>query len=74
MFRSTSTLSPIQPVTQPTDWNDHDRDGKLPWDTGRPSSQLQRVLAAHAVRPGPVLALGCGTGVNSVWLAEQGVR
>ena len=59
-------------MTQPINWNDHYREGNLPWDTGRPSSQLQRVLGAHGIRPGRVLELGCGTGVNSVWLAGQG--
>lgn len=59
-------------MTQPINWNEHYRDGNLPWDTGRPSSELVRVVAAQGIRHGRVLELGCGTGVNSVWLAEQG--
>ncbi|MBL9123051.1 MAG: methyltransferase domain-containing protein [Planctomycetaceae bacterium] len=54
------------------DWNDCYRDGNLPWDTGHPSSELQRVVGAHAIRPGRALDIGCGTGTNSIWLAQQG--
>lgn len=54
------------------DWNDSYRDGNLPWDTGRPSSELQRVLSQNKIEPCRALELGCGTGTNCVWLAQQG--
>jgi SAM-dependent methyltransferase len=54
------------------DWNESYRDGNLPWDTGRPSSELQRVITQHIITPCRALELGCGTGTNSVWLAQQG--
>lgn len=54
------------------DWNECYRDGQLPWDTGRPSLELQRVLSRIKILPGRALDIGCGTGTNSVWLAEQG--
>src|SRR5262245_22762460 len=54
------------------DWNDSYRDCNLPWDTGQPSSELQRVLSQHTIQPCRALELGCGTGTNSVWLAQQG--
>jgi SAM-dependent methyltransferase len=54
------------------DWNDSYRDGNLPWDTGRPSSELQRVFSQHTIQPCRALDLGCGTGTNSVWLVQQG--
>jgi len=54
------------------DWNDRYRDGDLPWDTGRPSSELQRVVRQNALQPCRALEIGCGTGTNSVWLAQQG--
>src|SRR6478672_4431048 len=57
-----------------TDWNDHYRDGNLPWDTGRASSELQRVFSHNTIQPGRALELGCGTGTNSVWLAQQGLE
>ncbi len=53
------------------DWNESYREGNLPWDTGRPSSELQRVLRQHAIQPCRALEIGCGTGTNSVWLAQQ---
>lgn len=55
-----------------SDWNDCYRDGNLPWDTGRPSTELQNVLRTHAIGPCRALEIGCGTGNNSVWLAQQG--
>jgi methyl halide transferase len=54
------------------DWNNSYREGNLPWDTGRPSSELQRVVSQNAIQPCRALELGCGTGTNSVWLAQQG--
>ena len=59
-------------MTEHIEWNDRYRDGNLPWDTGRPSSELQRVLGRHPIEPCRALELGCGTGTNSVWLARQG--
>lgn len=59
-------------MTEHTAWNDRYRDGDLPWDTGRPSSELQRVLTEYKVQPCRALEFGCGTGTNSVWLAQQG--
>jgi SAM-dependent methyltransferase len=59
-------------MTEHIEWNDRYRDGELPWDTGRPSSELQRAVSRNSIRPCRALELGCGTGTNSVWLAQQG--
>ena len=59
-------------MTEHIEWNDRYRDGDLPWDTGQPSSELQRVVSRNTIRPCRALELGCGTGTNSVWLAQQG--
>lgn len=59
-------------MTEHIEWNDRYRDGSLPWDTGRPSMELQRAVRSHAIQPCRALELGCGTGTNSVWLAQQG--
>jgi SAM-dependent methyltransferase len=59
-------------MTDHIDWTDRYRDGNLPWDTGRPSSELQRVLRQNTIQSGRALELGCGTGTNSVWLAQHG--
>src|SRR5438046_3594526 len=53
-------------------WDNRYREGDSPWDTGRPSSELQRLLQEENVRPCRALELGCGTGTNAVWLAQQG--
>jgi methyl halide transferase len=59
-------------MTESIEWNDRYRDGNLPWDTGRPSSELQRVVSQNAIQPCRVLEIGCGTGSNCIWLAQQG--
>lgn len=53
-------------------WDDRYRSGEIPWDTGRASSELQRVVAEDGIAPCRALDLGCGTGNNSLWLAAQG--
>ena len=53
-------------------WEERYRSGDTPWDTGMPSSELQRVVAAENIRPCRAIELGCGTGTNAVWLAQQG--
>jgi SAM-dependent methyltransferase len=80
--RPGATASPETPIhhtnsfasimTEPIEWNERYRDGGLPWDTGQPSSELQHVVSRHAFRPRRALDIGCGTGTNSVWLAQQG--
>jgi SAM-dependent methyltransferase len=59
-------------MTQHIEWNDRYRDGDLPWDTGQPSSQLKRVISQNSIEPCRALDIGCGTGTNSIWLAQQG--
>lgn len=54
------------------DWNESYREDCLPWDTGRPSSELERVVTQHAIHPCRALEIGCGTGTNCIWLAQQG--
>ncbi|MEQ1568065.1 MAG: class I SAM-dependent methyltransferase [Myxococcota bacterium] len=56
------------------DWDARYRASDTPWDSGRPSPELARALAAHACGPCAALELGCGTGTNAVWLAQQGFR
>lgn len=59
-------------MTESSEWNDRYRDGNLPWDTGRPSSELERVVSEKKIEPCRALDIGCGTGTNCVWLAQQG--
>jgi len=43
-----------------------------PWDSGRPSSELIRVVRAGKLPGRTLLELGCGTGTNAVELARLG--
>lgn len=53
-------------------WDDRYCTGDTPWDTGQPSSELLRVVAEEKIAPCRAIDLGCGTGANAVWLAQQG--
>jgi len=53
-------------------WDERYRTGNSPWDTGRPSTELRRVIADEKVQPCRAIELGCGTGTNAIWLAQQG--
>jgi SAM-dependent methyltransferase len=53
-------------------WDERYRTGDLPWDTGKTSAELVRVIAEQKIAPCKALELGCGTGTNSIWLAQQG--
>jgi SAM-dependent methyltransferase len=61
-----------QSSPEQTRWNNRYKEGDTPWDSGMPSTELQRFLAETALKPCRTLEVGCGTGTNSVWLAEQG--
>jgi 2-polyprenyl-3-methyl-5-hydroxy-6-metoxy-1,4-benzoquinol methylase len=53
-------------------WEQRYEKGDIPWETGRPSSELQRILTQMPVPPCRAVELGCGTGASAVWLAQQG--
>jgi SAM-dependent methyltransferase len=59
-------------MSDPIRWDERYVQGDTPWETGQPSSELQRVLAGLSLRPCRALELGCGTGASAVWLAQQG--
>jgi len=64
-----------RPVTRtPEEWNQRYLGGQTPWDSGIRSRELARVLAEGRVRPGRAVELGCGTGTNAVFLAQQGFQ
>ncbi len=54
------------------EWQERYRSGNIPWDTGRVDEHLMRVVQSHPIAPCRVLEVGCGTGTNAVWLAQQG--
>jgi SAM-dependent methyltransferase len=47
------------------------RYSKAPWDTG-PRSELVEFVNKHIIEPNRALDLGCGTGSNAIFLAQQG--
>ena len=53
-------------------WDGRYRDNNTPWDSGLPADELARVLQQEQVPTGRALELGCGTGTNAVFLAQQG--
>jgi SAM-dependent methyltransferase len=54
------------------DWNDRYATGDVPWDSGKADHNLIEVVRAKLAQPGRTLDVGCGTGTNALWLAEQG--
>lgn len=54
------------------DWDERYRQGTPPWDTGRPSPELVRLVEEQIIRRGSVIDLGCGTGADAVFLAKRG--
>jgi SAM-dependent methyltransferase len=48
------------------------RTGNTPWDHGMPDFNLTEWVKRKPIKACPVLDIGCGTGDNSIWLAQQG--
>jgi len=53
-------------------WDNRYVQGDTPWDTGRPSEELVRVLNEEHITPCLAIDLGCGTGTNAIYLASHG--
>lgn len=53
-------------------WEQRYADGDLPWDSGRPDIHLPGVLESHGIGKRKAVEIGCGTGTNTIWLAQQG--
>lgn len=54
------------------DWEEKYRTGETPWDSSLPSQELISILQQFQPLPVRAIELGCGTGTNSVALAELG--
>lgn len=46
--------------------------GSTPWELDRPDKNLIAIVDDFPISPCRALDIGCGTGANAVWLAEQG--
>jgi SAM-dependent methyltransferase len=54
-------------------WDKPYLEGQRPkWDTGRPSPLLQKLVEQKMLRPCRAVDLGCGSGLNAVYLAQKG--
>jgi SAM-dependent methyltransferase len=60
------------PPTTPSQWNQRYLEGNLPWDSGLPSQELQRMIDEGLLTPCRAVEFGCGAGTNAIYLAEQG--
>ncbi len=61
---------------QKEDFDFHERyaKGETPWDSGRPSAELLRVLDSGRLKGKTALEIGCGTGLNAIELARRGFQ
>jgi len=45
--------------------------GKTPWELERPDSNLIEMIKKENILPCKTLEIGCGTGSNAIWLAQN---
>lgn len=53
-------------------WDSAYRQGRAGWDPGRPASDLREAVESGALPVGRALELGCGSGINAIYLAQHG--
>ena len=54
------------------EWNQRYAEGRMPWDSGEPSREIEKIVAEGWFDRCRALELGCGTGTNAVLLASRG--
>ena len=47
------------------------KSGNTPWDAGQPDFNLIEIVTKNPILSCKVLDVGCGTGDNSIWLAQN---
>jgi methyl halide transferase len=47
------------------------RTGNIPWDIGKPDFNLIETVTKKSIKSCKALDIGCGTGDNSLWLAQK---
>jgi SAM-dependent methyltransferase len=50
------------------------KEGSAPWDIGKPDFNLIQTVTTIPIAPCKALEIGCGTGDNAIWLAQQGFQ
>lgn len=48
------------------------RAGDTPWEIHRPDKNLMQMVTDTPIKPCKAVDIGCGSGNNAIWLAEQG--
>ena len=48
------------------------KEKNTPWDTGKPDFNLIEVVEQYPIEKCRAIDIGCGTGDNSIWLAQNG--
>ncbi len=61
-------------MTKKTEWDKRYDEDDRPWDSGLPDTALINLITSWPNTPGKVLDIGCGSGTNAIWLAEQGAE
>ena len=56
------------------DWDERYRNGTTAWEDEETAPATQQLVLENVPRGKSVLEIGCGRGVDSVWLAKQGYR
>ncbi len=46
--------------------------GDTPWEIRRPDHNLTTMVKQAPIKPSKAIDIGCGSGNNAIWLAEQG--
>src|SRR5882672_3606492 len=59
-------------MAEKVDFAERYASGETPWDSGKPSAELLRVLNAEKLTGATILEIGCGTGTNAIELARRG--
>jgi methyl halide transferase len=50
------------------------KSGDTPWDIGKPDFNLLEVITGKPIPSCKALDMGCGTGDNTIWLAQNGFQ
>ena len=59
-------------MTRRDRWQARYQKKDTPWETNRPDSHIVELVRENLLPAGKVLEIGCGTGANAIWLADQG--